>query len=250
MRARMDAFYERFFPGEHSNALWGYHRELQCRLIDARQALDFGCGDNSVLARYRTPDRNVWGVDLVRHPCLRHAEWFRLLDDNGRAPFPDHSFDVIASCWVLEHIKHPTRFLAEVQRLLRPGGFLVAVSINALHYVTVFSRLLGMVSHRLTQRLVARLYGRLPHDTFPTYYRLNSTSQLRRLAQQTGLELTGLARFENPDYFSFSPRLRQAAIVLDHLLGRIDPELGRLYFVATLHKPVLQPSQSPINSAA
>jgi SAM-dependent methyltransferase len=246
----MDAFYTRFFPGESSDAEAGYHRELQSRLLDARQVLDFGCGDNCELARYRTPDRQVWGVDVLKHPYLWHPEWFRLLDSRGRAPFADSSFDVIGSCWVLEHIRHPTRFLAEVQRLLRPGGFFVSLSINSLHYVTFLSRLVGLLPHTLTQQLVHRLYGRAIHETFPTYYQLNSSGQLRRLAQKSGLELTGLNRFENPDYFSFSPRLRQAAIVLDWLLGRFNPELGRVYFVATLHKPVLQSNRSPLRFAA
>src|SRR6185312_15665549 len=107
----MDPFYARFFPGESSDALEGYHRELRGRLLDARQVLDFGCGDNSELARYRTPERQVWGVDLVQHPHLGHADWFRLLDATGRAPFPDGCFDVIGSCWVLEHVRHPERFL-------------------------------------------------------------------------------------------------------------------------------------------
>ncbi len=246
----MDPFYERFFPGESSDAEAGFHRELQARLLDGRQLLDFGCGDNAELARYRTAERQVWGVDIVRHPHLCHADWFRLLDPAGRAPFADGSFDVIGSCWVLEHIRQPARFLAEVHRLLRPGGFLIALTINALHYVTFLSRLAGMLPHGLTQRVVQRLYGRAGHDTFPTFYRMNSTARLRRLAQKSGLELTGLSRFENPDYFSFASRLRQAAIVLDFWLGRIDPELGRVYFVATLHKPVLGWNRSPLRTAA
>lgn len=246
----MDAFYTRFFPGEHSDAEAGFHRELQSRLIDARQVLDFGCGDNSELTRYRTAERQVWGVDVLRHPHLGHADWFRLLDSAGRAPFADQTFDVIGSSWVLEHIRQPVSFLGEIQRLLRPGGFFVALSINAMHYVTFLSRLTGMLPHSLTQRVVHRLYGRPVHDTFPTYYRLNGSAQLRRLAQKSGLELTSLARFENPDYFAFSPRLRQAAIVADWLLGRLGPELGRLYFVATLHKPVVRSNRSPFREAA
>jgi SAM-dependent methyltransferase len=140
----MDPFYARFFPGEHSDAELGYHRELQARVIGAGAVLDFGCGANTDLARYRTADREVWGVDPHVHPQLAHAAWFRRLTPSGRVPFPDASFDVIASCWVLEHIKDPNRFLGEVWRLLRPGGFFVAVSINALHYVTFLSRLIGL----------------------------------------------------------------------------------------------------------
>jgi len=233
----VDAFYARFFPGEHSDAEDGYYRQLEVRLAEAGSILDFGCGANTDLARYRTPQRQVWGVDFQRHPQLVHPDWFRLLDDNGRAPFAAGSFDVIASCWVLEHVKEPDLFLEEINRLLRPGGFFVAVSINTLHYVTVLSRLMGLLPHGLTKWLVQRLYGRPRQDTFPTWYRLNRAGQLQRLAAGPGLQVACFARYANPDYFSFSPLLRRGAIVLDWFLNRLHPSLGRLYFVTTLHKP-------------
>ena len=102
------------------------------------------------------------------------------------------------------------------------------------------SRLIGLLPHALTQKLVQKLYGRPVHDTFPTYYRLNSGLSLRRTARRAGMKVAGMARFVNPDYFSFSPWLRRAAIVIDYWLGRFHPELGRLYFVCTLNKPVVE----------
>jgi SAM-dependent methyltransferase len=155
----------------------------------------------------------------------------------GTAPFPDGSFDLIAARWVLEHVRGPETFLAEVRRLLRPGGRLVALTINAAHYVTGLTRLLGLLPHTVTQRLVCRLYGRPCHDTFPTWYRMNTGPQLRRLARRSGLQLAGLTRFANADYFSFAPRLRRAAVVLDWLLEGAGTDLGRLYLVATFRKP-------------
>jgi len=42
--------------------------------------------------------------------------------------FPDHSFDVVVMWHVLEHVSDPRPTLAEVARILRPGGlFMVAV---------------------------------------------------------------------------------------------------------------------------
>jgi predicted SAM-dependent methyltransferase len=40
-------------------------------------------------------------------------------------PFADHSFDVVYASHVLEHIKDDARVLAEVKRVLRPGGLAV-----------------------------------------------------------------------------------------------------------------------------
>jgi SAM-dependent methyltransferase len=232
----MDAFFRRFFPHD-GDATLGYHRALAAQLGGARALLDFGCGDNTDLAPYRAAGRDVWGADFQAHPRLTHAERFRLLTPDGAAPFPDASFDLIAARWVLEHVREPEAFLAEVRRLLRPGGRFVALTINAAHYVTGLTRLVGLLPHAVTQRLVRRLYGRACHDTFPTWYRMNTGPQLRRLARRAGLRLAGLTRFANADYFSFAPRLRRAAVLLDWLLERAGTDLGRLYLVATFRKP-------------
>jgi SAM-dependent methyltransferase len=232
----MDAFFARYFPHD-GDAVAGYHEAIRARRGGTRRLLDLGCGANDDLAVYRGPQREVWGVDFRPHPRLAHPAWFRPLDADGRAPFPAGHFDGIASRWVLEHVARPERFLGEVHRLLRPGGWFVALTVNAGHYVCWLSRLVELLPHAAKQRLVRRLYGRPAHDTFPTHYRLNTPAAVRRRAVRAGLRLTGLARFANPDYFSFSPALRRGAVLADWLLEKAGTDLGRLYVVAALHKP-------------
>jgi SAM-dependent methyltransferase len=232
----MDDFYARYFPHD-GDAVLGYHLALQARLGEARDVLDCGCGDNTDLAPYRSPTRAVWGVDFQPHPQLADPAWFRPLGPGGAVPFPAESFDVVGARWVLEHVQRPAVFLGEVYRLLRPGGWFVGLTVHAGHYVTLMTRLLRLLPHSFTQRLVQRLYGRPPHDTFPTYYRLNTPLMLRRHARRAGFEVTQVARFANPDYFSFSPRLCHTAVLLDYLLERSNTGRGRLYMVVTLRKP-------------
>ena len=43
-------------------------------------------------------------------------------------PFDPESFDVVYAGWVLDHVRDIDRALAEVRRVLRPGGTLVAVT--------------------------------------------------------------------------------------------------------------------------
>jgi SAM-dependent methyltransferase len=235
-REPIDQFIARYFP-EGFDALDLFHRELQARMPDAGTVLDLGCGANRELARYRTPSRQVWGVDFQVHPDTADPDWFRLQRPDGPVPFPDDSFDLIASCWVLEHVREPGPFLAEVSRLLRPGGTFVALSINAWHYVTWLARLVSALPHWFTQTVVHRLYGRAPHDTFPTCYRMNTAAGLRRQARRSGLEFAGLRRVANPGYLAFSPALQRLAVRFDRLLDRVAPDLGRIYFVVTLRKP-------------
>lgn len=233
-----DPFYRRFFPGLHSDATTAYYRTLKRYLPKEGRVLDLGCGAHRRLAGFHVGRREVWGTDFRAHPRLTRPEWFRPLAARGGIPFPSDHFHLVGCSWVLEHVAAPRSFLAEVRRVLRPGGWFVALTPNGGHYVTWLSRLLGLVPHRVTQAVVQRLYGRPPHDTFPTYYRLNDVRQLRRRSRAAGLLLAEVAGFPNPEYFAFWEPLRRAAVVTDWLLEHWRPGLGRLYWVATFHKPL------------
>jgi SAM-dependent methyltransferase len=152
-------------------------------------------------------------------------------------PFAHDSFDLVASSWVLEHVARPVAFFREVGRVLRPGGWFVTVTPNGQHYATWIIRALRLLPHAVVQSLVYRCYGRAHHDTFPTYYRLNTPSALERAARVAGLELGRLVGFMNPDYFRFWDWLRTTASRVDNLLDRLRPGWGRLYLVACLRKP-------------
>lgn len=65
------------------------------------------------------------------------APWLDAVADAEALPFADRSFDNIAMIDVLHHIGAPRRFLAEAQRILRPGGRIVLVepAITPLSWV-------------------------------------------------------------------------------------------------------------------
>jgi hypothetical protein len=114
----------------------------------------------------------------------------------------------------------------------------VSLTPNGRHYATWLIRLFDCLPHRLTQEVVHRLYGRRHYDTFPTYYKLNTRVELANASRKAGLKLAEIRGFPNPDYFSFSALAQRAAVLADWLLDRLHPELGRLYLVASLHKPL------------
>jgi hypothetical protein len=84
---------------------------------------------------------------------------------------------------------------------------------------------------------VASLYRRAGHNTFPTYYRLNSRDRIAAAARGAGLELKELTAFANPDYFRFAGPALSVARLADQFLERLRFGLGRLYLVAVLQKP-------------
>jgi SAM-dependent methyltransferase len=127
----------RFRTAERCCAFFRQHVRSASRILDC------GCGPGSVtvgLAQW-APDGQTVGIDLgaeqldgaralasglgVQNVTFRQGNIFDL-------PFDDDTFDVVFSQAVLFHIPDPQKALAEIKRVLRPGG-LIALrdAINA-----------------------------------------------------------------------------------------------------------------------
>ena len=123
-----DASYDDYFL-HLANRSWRgalYRRHWLYRRIAKRlrdETLDLGCGIGDML-EYRPGtigvDINPRTVNFCRQRGLPAHQM-----EPDRLPFPDASFDSVLMDNVLEHIAEPEPVLAEVRRVLRPGGRLV-----------------------------------------------------------------------------------------------------------------------------
>lgn len=89
--------------------------------------LDLGCGYDGRLL-HSMQDRIIrgTGVDLSTDPA---AQTDKITLIKGRIdeplPFPNSSFDLVTALAVIEHVERPEVMLAEICRLLKPGGKLL-----------------------------------------------------------------------------------------------------------------------------
>jgi SAM-dependent methyltransferase len=86
--------------------------------------LDVGCGSSRIIGAL--PPGSV-AIDVLRRK-LRYARRFGrpLVHASGFAvPFPDASFPCVVCSQVIEHVPKDSPILAELVRVLRPGGRLV-----------------------------------------------------------------------------------------------------------------------------
>jgi len=130
----------------------GYHKliddqaaELVRRVGEGAEVLEVGCGTGLVLQRVAAFARRAVGVDLS--PGMLEKAKSRGLDVvEGSAtalPFPDESFDVAYSFKVLSHVPELPRALAEMLRVIRPGGHLVFDIYNRHSLRFAIKRLFG-----------------------------------------------------------------------------------------------------------
>ena len=97
------------------------------------RVLDYGCGRGEIVAIGRQWGLDVWGADTysdhyvpslnaVAEEARKHIRRI----EHSRADFPDAHFDLVLSNQVLEHVTEPEAVIADMARLLKSGGILIA----------------------------------------------------------------------------------------------------------------------------
>lgn len=95
--------------------------------------LDYGCGRGEIVTIGRQRGLDLWGADTYSGhyvpslDAVADAERSYIHQIHGsRADFPDAYFDLVLSNQVLEHVNEPEVVIADMGRLLKPGGTLIA----------------------------------------------------------------------------------------------------------------------------
>ena len=126
------------------------------------RALDLACGTGDIAFTLATCGADVVGLDIT-HRMLQLAR------SKGRAaqfvtgdmlalPFGDEAFDLVTTGYGLRNVPDIPRAIAEMQRVLKPGGILLSLDFNRpenpivrgvyLAYLTLVGSTLGFILHR------------------------------------------------------------------------------------------------------
>ena len=141
----------------------GPGRRLAVKKLNETQGgrvLEIGVGTGLSLPSYK-PGLDVTGIDLspdmlakaaARVDSLKLPRKTLLVMDAGRLAFADASFDAAAVMYVMTVVPDPAAVMAEMWRVLRPGGMAIVVNhfsrerglrAAAEHWLARYSRRLG-----------------------------------------------------------------------------------------------------------
>jgi len=145
-------YYDDFAGWYEKERHHGYHAMLDDlelgivrRYAGGSDVLEVGCGTGLIMRGLEGRAKSLKGVDIS--PGMLAEARRRGFDVyEGRAeslPFGDESFDLAYSFKVLAHVPEIEKALAEMARVLRPGGHLVAEFYNALSLRHVAKKLGG-----------------------------------------------------------------------------------------------------------
>ena len=156
-----DSFAEAYSAETEANLINGYYaRPAILALagdVAGRRILDAGCGSGPLFAALRDQGAIVTGIDastkmleLARRRLGDDAD-LQVADLGSPLPFPDGAFNDVIASLVLHYLEDWGPALAELRRVLKPGG-----------------RLIVSVDHPFAVNLMHREAGRKP-DYFATY---------------------------------------------------------------------------------
>lgn len=134
---------ERIVPGQVDPDLYHEHMAryaFACRLARHKRVLDAACGSgygSAALAEHATfvaaLDISLEAVEAARRAYARPNLAF-LAARAEQMPFCGAAFDLIVAFEVIEHLDDWRALLAEVRRLLAPGGQFIVSTPNRLYY--------------------------------------------------------------------------------------------------------------------
>ena len=171
------------------------------------ELLDVGCGPGFFLEAARERGWQVAGMEMNER-CVERLQELNIpvhTEPLEEAVLPEAVFDCVTMWEVLEHLREPGTALAQIRRLLRPGGVLLICVPN-------FGSLVNRILHEKA-------------GTFAGYSHINffEAATLKQMQEEAGFEvleketiITELGTINN--YLSFEhPYLGEGETVMPHL---------------------------------
>jgi ubiquinone/menaquinone biosynthesis C-methylase UbiE len=193
-------------------------------------ALDAGCGPGYLLRELAKRNFIVSAMDASPGMLKSAEEKLKALNlpynpsfkvgDIELLPYPDESFDLVCSTGVIEYLKNDTQVLAEMFRVLKPGGYLVLPVTNLWSPVNLFDPIIEAFKRtNWLRKPFNSLWQKLGHGPIIARH-----FAVRKHSPSAFKQSLKLAKFclEDETYFHFLPWPRP----INRLLPKISNYLG------------------------
>jgi len=213
-----DRLGERYYPPparrEHQM------RETILALLPERGCfLDAGAGPWMGMARHVTSKARVAvAMDVqTMEPKMLASGARGVMGDLRRIPFKESAFDVVSLRSVMEHLEDPPAAFREIARVLRPGGWIVALTPSSWYFASIIGRVLP---ERIGHRILGWVFGSTGMEHHEVFYRANTPRAVGRAAAAAGLRLVEARPCPHPPgYLKFSPALYRMGVAYDRVAG-------------------------------
>lgn len=110
--------------------------------------LDLGCDDGkwTIELAKKAKSKDVFGVEIVKgqaEKAMKLGVKVKIADLNNCLLFGNTFFDIIHANQVIEHIYDLEKFITEIHRVLKWGGYAIISTENLASWHNIFSLILG-----------------------------------------------------------------------------------------------------------
>ena len=134
--------HERFSTNSYGWFHWIF--DTLTKLPDRAEILELGCGPGYLWSQCVNRIPPGWRITLSDlSPGMVDAAWRNLVVigrpfkfeqiDAQSIPYPDESFDAVIANHMLYHVPDRSKAIAEIRRVLKPGGHLIATTVGQNH---------------------------------------------------------------------------------------------------------------------
>lgn len=183
--------------------------------------LDIGCSYGAFMVLAQGEGWDTSGVELSKEPAKFAREERRLDVFNGtveQAGYPEGYFDAVTLWDVIEHLDNPVSTMAEIHRIMAPGGILLVFTINQESLLTTVGHILYKLSLNRWKHLMGLFYD-IHHNFF------FSPHTITRLLERSGFKVEeirfGAANVHRWRIVPISPLLIFGSDVIDFLSGLV-----------------------------
>jgi SAM-dependent methyltransferase len=189
-----------------------FYNRVNALLDPSFTVLDVGCGRGAhdgdtvpfrkKLRSLKGKVAKVIGIDVDPNAAANNTLDEFYLIESPSWPVESDSIDILVTDYVIEHIADVDMFFREIQRVLKNKGIVCIRTTNRWNYIALAARLIPNRHHSKVTSKVQE--DRKEEDVFPTVYRCNTISRIRKEMKKIGVESTVYGYEAEPSYLAFS----------------------------------------------
>ncbi len=177
-----------------------WKRKIECNFKN-NIVLDAGCGAGNKTYYFSQFGKEIHGIDISQKDIEEAKDRFNAKNlffkvaSVEQIPFRDNTFDVVCSCWVIEHLENPKKFIDEAFRVLKPGGIFILWAPNVKSIIGFLTKIIPLAF----KVEILRILSKKPKEKVShhkCYYRANSIRKIDKLTKSKFKRLY-LERFDS-----------------------------------------------------
>jgi len=226
-----------YFPNVKSNVASNYPSVVGGFAKADSVIIDVGGGARCAFAS-ECSRSHIIAVDISASELAKNRDVAdrKVADVTREIPVPDNSSDIVASRYVLEHLRGVDHFAREAFRVLKPGGVFITLFPNKYAPFSIINRLLPVsvarwVAYALKEQ--AAEFG-----IFPAYYEHCSPGDFRQLLESQGFTSVDVrVAYSQSSYFNFFLPLALAILIYEWAACCLHLQGLCAHVLVCAHKP-------------